>query len=128
MRVFEAAIFDKSGKEFLLRLKGVTLDSVQSYLHRQGFTIQRIVEVRMTSFWAKLKDIEFGQRLKPRNRVRVLKTLGQMIGRGYALERVIDFLLADERQKDVIHLLTLLQKKALEGYKDFSELFRVVEE
>jgi len=40
------------------------------------------------------------------------------------LENVIDFLLADEKEKDVVKLLHILQNKTTKGYKDYVELFK----
>jgi len=124
MRTFVATVFTPAGEEQKVKLKGVTLQTVKTHLHEQGFTIKKIAEEELVGLWGKLQDIELGKRIKPQNRIRLLRTLGQMIGRGYVLESVIDFLLADEKEKDVIKLLQLLQRKAQKGYKDYVELFK----
>ena len=111
-----------------MRLKGDTLDAVRKYLHEQGYTIKKLLESEERNWWDVLHAIELGQRIKPQNRIRLLRSLGQMIQRGYVLENVLDFLLADERAKDVVRLLKILQKKAQRGYRDYVELFREAED
>lgn len=108
----------------MLRLKGQTEELIRVHLHQEGYTIKKILEEEETGLWKKLQGIEMGQRIKAENRIRLLRTLGKMINRGYQMERVFDFLLADEKEKDVIKLLQILQKKTQKGYKDYVELFR----
>lgn len=124
MRTFIAMVFTTSGEEKILRLKSQTEELVRSHLRQQGYTIKKIQEEEETGLWKKLQNIELGSRIKPENRIRLLKTLGKMINRGYQMERVFDFLLADEKEKDVVKLLQMLQRKAARGYKDYVELFR----
>lgn len=128
VRTFAATVFTPTGEEKILRLQGASLDLIRQHLHEQGFTIQKLQEEEQRGLWQKLQQIELGQRIKPENQIRILKTLGQMIGRGYVLESVIDFLLADEKDKDVVKLLQTLQKKAEKGYKDYVELFSAAKE
>lgn len=123
MRTFVATIFSVSGEERVIRLKGATQEVVRQHLHEQGFTIKKLMEEQKSGIWQKLQAFEVGSPIKPQNRIRLLKTLGKMINRGYILERVFDFLLADEHEKDVVKLLRLLQGKAQRGYKDYVELF-----
>jgi|GEM_PF-2859945 len=124
MRTFLATVFNSAGEELLLRLKGQTEELIRNHLHQEGYTIKKIQEEEHTSLWKKMQGIELGARIKPENRIRLLRTVGKMINRGYQMERVFDFLLADEKEKDVIKLLQILQRKTLKGYKDFVELFR----
>ncbi|MDP2691937.1 MAG: type II secretion system F family protein [Candidatus Gracilibacteria bacterium] len=128
MRSFVATVFTPAGDEQVLGLQGFTLDAVRQHLHQQGYTIKKLAEKEKSGIWQQLQDIELGRRIKPENRIRVLKSLGQMIGRGYVLESIIDFLLADEKEKDVVKLLRILQSKAQKGYKDYVELFREAED
>src|SRR3989338_1835765 len=121
MRNFVATIFDAGGQESVRKIRGITLEAVRQHLHEQGYTIKSIQEEENAGLWKKLQDIEMGSRIKAHNRIRFLKTLGQMINRGYVLESVLDFLLADEKEKDVTKLLQILQKKAQKGYKDYVE-------
>lgn len=123
MRTFTTTIFTAEGIEQTITLKAPTLEAVRQYLHEKGFTIKKIQEQKARGIWEKLQSIELGSRIKPANLVRILRSLGQMIQRGYAIESVIDFLLADEREKDVVTFLNILQRKASKGYKDFVELF-----
>lgn len=127
MKTFRATVFDGQGLSQQLEMKAADLASVQVYLREQGYTWQALAEVQVLTWWQRLQQIELGQRLKAANRIRLLKTLGQMIGRGYALEKIIAFLLVDEREKDVRKVLEQLQFKTQQGYKDYEELFRVVE-
>ncbi len=128
MRTFIATIYNPAGDESIVKLKGTTNESVRQYLRQEGYTIKKVVEEEDQGLWKSLQNIEVGQRIKPQNRLRLLRTLGQMIGRGYVLEAIIDFLLADEKEKDVRKLLIILQKKAQRGYKDYVELFREAED
>jgi type IV pilus assembly protein PilC len=128
MKTFLAHVFDQEGVSSKVRLQGETHESVCRYLHDQGYSLQTVVEEESKTLWERLKDIEFGQKIKPQSKIRLLKTLGQMIGRGYALEKVIEFLLADEREKDVRRVLESLHSKTQRGYKDYEELFRVEEQ
>lgn len=128
MRTFQAIVFNPSGQEEIVKIKATTEEEVRHHLHGQGFTIKKVEEARKTGIWAKLNEMEVGARIKPENRVRLLRTLGQMIERGYVLENVIDFLLADEKEKDVVKLLHILQRKAGKGYKDYVELFKEAED
>jgi len=128
MRSFRATVFDGQGVEQVMKLQSDTEERIRQFLHEQGFTIQQIVEEQRQNLWTKLQSIEVGQRIKPQDQIRFLKTLGKMINRGYQLERVLDFLLADERQKDVLKLLRLLRDRAQRGYRDYRELFSVAEE
>lgn len=123
MRTFTATIFTTDGTEQMFTLKAPTLDAVRQYLHEKGFTIKKIQEQEAGGIWKKLQSVELGSRIKPANLVRILRSLGQMIQRGYPIESIIDFLLADERDKDVVKFLSILQRKASKGYKDFVELF-----
>jgi len=127
MRNFDACVFTPSGDELLLQLQGQTLERIRTHLHQQGYTIKKIVEKEQRGLWKKLQTIEIGRPIKDQHRIRILRALGQMIQRGYILENIIDFLLADEREKDVITLLQTLQRKSQKGYKDFVELFREAE-
>jgi type II secretory pathway component PulF len=124
MRNFVATIFNPQGDEQFVRLKGSTLEEVRQHLRAQGYTIKKLEEEEVRGLWKKLQEIEVGQKIKPENRIRLLRSLGQMIGRGYVLENVLDFLLADEKEKDAVKLLKLLQNKAQKGYKDYVELFK----
>jgi general secretion pathway protein F len=126
MKTFLAKVFDHGGVSSTLELQADHIDAVYHYLHEQGYTLQSVVEKHSKSLFRRLQSIELGQRIKPQNRIRLLKTLGQMIGRGYALEKVIEFLLADERDKDVRKVLDALHAQTRRGYKDYEELFRVV--
>ncbi len=128
MRTFIATIYNPAGDESIVKLKGDTQESVRKHLRQEGYTIKKIVEQENQGLWQTLQNIEVGQRIKPQNRLRLLRTMGQMIGRGYVLEAIIDFLLADEKEKDVKKLLIILQKKAQKGYKDYVELFREAED
>ena len=128
MRTFQATVFNTSGEESRLKFKSATADDVRRHLHEQGFTIKKIIEQERQGVWEKLQNVEIGSRIKPANRIRLLKTLGQMINRGYALESVIDFLLSDEQEKDVLKVLRLLQRKVEKGYKDYVEFFQAAEE
>lgn len=128
MRAFLATVFNPAGEEFKLSIEASSLEEVKQHLHRQGFLIRKVAEKEKTGIWAKLQSIELGSRMKPQNRIRIIRTLGQMIGRGYSIENVIDFLLSDERDKDVIKFLNLLQKKSQKGYKDFVDLFSEVKD
>lgn len=128
MRTFQANIFNASGEESSMKLRASTADEVRQYLHEQGFTIKKILEEEKRGLWEKLQGIEVGARIKPANRIRLLKTLGKMINRGYALESVIDFLLSDEHEKDVLKVLRIFQRKAEKGYKDYVEFFQSAEE
>ncbi len=123
MRTFSAIVFTASGEEQTLSLQGDTLEAVRQYLHEQGYTIKRLQEAFGVSLWDKLQSIELGERIKPAHKIRLLKTLGKMMGRGYSLAAIIDFLIADEREKDVLKLLRILQAKAEKGYRDYAELF-----
>lgn len=128
MRTFNAQVFGAQGEERQLTLQGLTLEAIRTYLHEQGFTIKKLQEEEKVSLWDTLKNIEVGQRLKPQNRIRILRTLGQMINRGYSLENVLDFLISDEKEKDVMKFLQTLQRKSQKGYKDFHELFLEVKD
>lgn len=128
MRLFIATVFSPAGEESLIKLKSETEESIRNYLRQQGFTIKKIQEEESLSLWNRLQGIELGVRIKPENRIRLLRTLGKMINRGYQLEQVFDFLLADEKEKELIRLLRILQRKTLKGYRDFVELFREAEE
>lgn len=123
MRTFLATVFNPSGEESKLRIEAASMEELKKHLHEQGFLIRKIHEEEKTGWWQKLQSIELGQRIKPENRIRILRTLGQMITRGYSMDSVIDFLLSDETDKDVIKLLGILQKKAQKGYKDYADLF-----
>ena len=126
MRTFSATVFDAAGIEHVLRLQSDTEERIRGFLHEQGYTIQALVEQHRQHWWSKLQGIEVGRKIKPQDRIRFLKTLGKMMNRGYQLERVLDFLLADERQKEVLKLLRLLRERSQRGYRDYSELFSVV--
>ncbi|MDF2379304.1 MAG: type II secretion system F family protein [Candidatus Gracilibacteria bacterium] len=128
MRTFVAIVYSDAGAEEKLVLKGNTLEEVRSHLRAEGYIIQKLEEQEEVGLWKKLQDIELGARIKPENKIRVTRSLGQMINRGYVLENVVDFLLADEKQKDVIKLLKILQKRMQKGYKDFVDLFMAAEE
>ncbi len=128
MRTFSAMVFSASGEEKTISLQGDTLEMVRQYLHEQGYTIKRLEEVFGASLWERLASIEVGHRITPAHKIRLLKTLGKMMGRGYSLLAIVDFLIADEREKDVLKLLRMLQQKAEKGYRDYGELFSHVRE
>lgn len=128
MRTFVAVVYSTAGQEEKLTIQGNTLEEVRTHLRGQGYIIQKLEEQEDMGLWKRMQDIELGQRIKPQNRVRVLRSLGQMINRGYVLENVVDFLLSDEKQKDVVKLLNILQKRMQKGYKDFVDLFREAED
>ncbi len=127
MKTFIAQVFTGAGVSQRLELQAQDLDQVYQFIHEKGYTLQTVLEKETNTLWKSLKNIEIGQSIKSHNRIRLLKTLGQMIGRGYALEKVIEFLLADEREKDVKKVLEALHVQTQKGYKDYEELFRVVE-
>lgn len=111
-----------------LRLSAERIEHVRAYLSDQRFHIKSLTEEIKLSYWERLKKIELGGSIKAGSKIQLLKNLGQMINRGYSLERVIEFLLVDERDKAVIRLLKKLQKKANRGYRDYEELFRELEQ
>lgn len=128
MKHFEASVFDQKGQQQQIEIDGDTLEEVTTTLHERGFTIHSLKEVQKKSWWQLLQSIEFGSKLSVEQRIRVVKTLGQMLMKGYEIDRVIDFLLVDERQKNVRVFLLQLQQAAKKGYKDYHELFLTVQE